>query len=133
MKSPNFMIFSVLIISFILYACSDDENNIETEDLMYRTIAYKSISDEEKATIVGDWQNADVITGTFKSNVCDYEFIQENQGRICFFVKDENIVLDDNQLLVAVIFNTVNDPLLGPILVIIDPNTETAVGFAARF
>ena len=39
----------------------------------------------------------------------------------CFFPKDQNIELLENQILAAVIFNTVDDPLLGPIMVIIDP------------
>jgi len=132
LKFSSKIIFAVLVISLILQSCSDDENNIENEYNKFRTIAYNSISDEEKATIVGNWQDAEVINGVFKSDVCAYEFIRENQGRICFFLKDENIMLDKNQQLVAVIFNTVNDSLLGPILVIVDPNSEIAVGFAAR-
>ena len=36
------------------------------------------------------------------------------------------------QRLVAVIFNTVNDPLLGPILVIVDLDREAAIGYGLR-
>ena len=135
MKSQHIlyiMIIQVLLISLILYACSDKENVNEPGDLNYRAIAYNSISDEEKATIVGNWQDAEMIYGIFKSDVCDYEFIQENQGRICFVPQDQNLELVENQTLVAVIFNTVNDPLLGPILVIVDPDSESAVGYGLR-
>jgi hypothetical protein len=122
----------ILLIPIIFTGCSDDENKTENLDMLYRTIAYESLIDEEKASIFGDWQDAKVINGTFKSDVCDYEFFQDNQGRICFFPKDQNIELVDYQRLAAVIFNTVNDSLLGPIMVIIDPNSELAVGYAAR-
>jgi hypothetical protein len=130
MRPTNFLwLLSFLVISF---SCSDEDDNFNPSENLIRSIAYNSLSDEEKATIIDDWEEAEVIYGTFKSDVCDYAFMQENQGRICFFPKDQSLVINEDQRLAAVIFNTVNDPLLGPILVIVDPELEAAVGYGLR-
>ena len=130
MRPTNFLwLLSFLVISF---SCSDEDDNFNPSENLIRSIAYNSLSDEEKSTIIDDWEEAEVISGTFKSDVCDYAFMQENQGRICFFPKDQSLVINEDQRLAAVIFNTVNDPLLGPILVIVVPELEAAVGYGLR-
>jgi len=38
-----------------------------------------------------------------------------------------------NQDLISVTFNTIEDPLLGPIIIIIDPDSQNVVGAVGRF
>ena len=114
----------------VILGCEDeyfDENEVD-----YRLIAYESISDEEKTSILKDWREAELIGGIYKRDMCDNEFHGQSMGRLCFFLISQEIELFENQYLVAVIFPTTNDSLLGPIIVIVDPSSRLAIGMVGR-
>ena len=124
----TFRIFFILFLISLISCCNDNESEI----LDYRLIAYNSLSEEEKETISEDWNNAEIIFGKYKSDVCEHALYSVDRGLMCFLLKDQNIQLEENQNLTAVIFNTINDSLLGPIIVVIDPVSESAVGSVLR-
>ena len=124
-----YLILSIVVI--VIFGCEDNEK--DENELDYRSIAYESLSDNEKETLLEDWREAEVIEGIFKEDACDYEFHGQSMGRLCFFLIVQEIELTDNQNLIAVSFHTIHDALLGPIIIIIDPNTELVIGTVGRF
>lgn len=75
--------------------------NDETD---YRTIAWNSLGERERATVIGGRESGRVQPAKWQE-------------------KD----------VIAVMFNTTDDALLGPIIIYIDPQMKTAVGGAPRF
>ena len=49
-----------------------------------------------------------------------------------FVAANPDIELKANQTLITVLFNTVDDPLLGPIIVVIDPEAKVVAGYVLR-
>ena len=123
--------YLIFVILIIFPGCEDEEREENLSD--YRSIAFESLSDNEKETLMEDWREAEVIEGIFKDDECDYEFHGPPMGRLCFFLTVPEIELINQQNLVAVIFHTINDALLGPIIIIIDPESEMAIGTVGRF
>ncbi|MCB0732259.1 MAG: hypothetical protein KDC88_14640 [Ignavibacteriae bacterium] len=120
---------SLTILTFLLIVgCDDDSLN----NIIYKEIAYNSLSEREKSSLTVDWQDAKIENGIYKKGQCENEFISGNENRLCFFVKDENISLLEYQKLIAVIFNTNDDALLGPIIVIVDPEGPKVIGGVGR-
>lgn len=120
------LIYTILI--FAMVSCNEDNFN----NLKYKEIAYNSLSEREKSTLTVDWQDAKIENGIYKKGQCENELIINDENRLCFFVNNENISLVEFQKLVAVIFNTTNDALLGPIIVIIDPEETRVIGGVGR-
>lgn len=69
-----------------------------------REIAWNSLSTQTKATVITQWQQARVSSETYQ-----------------------------NARVYAVIFNTTEDPLLGPLIVYVDKLSARVVGYAPRF
>lgn len=141
MKHSFFMLFkSFHVLSFalltilLLIKCSENFNIlIPLTDLDYRTIAYNSLSKKEKASIVGDYWRAKVTEGTYKSEDGFHIIVINENLRLWFILVDPATRFKNNQLLISVRFNTIDDPLLGPINVIIDPGSKTVVGSVVRY
>jgi hypothetical protein len=124
--------FLVLIFSFIHLNCSDDNTLSSIEENNFRETAYASLSEQEKATIINDWNDAPVTIGKYgKSDGLNF-FLSDNDIRWSFIIFDSSMVLLENQTLFAVSFNTKDDSLLGPITVIINPWTNKAIGSCLR-
>jgi hypothetical protein len=96
--------FAVLVILAAMLGCESKINSVTGDDMEYRTIAWKHITEQEKATVTGDWRAARV------------QAMQWN-----------------DKAAVSVTFNTTDDALLGPIVVVIDPPTKTVVQQLPRF
>lgn len=125
-------ILVVILFSLFLQYCSGDEITSPTDQLKYKQIAYNSLSDAEKASLTKDWQNSDYKDGNYRKDTCDNTFAANSGDKICFAKSDSTISLSLDQKLCAVIFNTTNDALLGPIIDIVDPQTEKTAGYALR-
>ena len=78
----------------------------QEDDMTYRQIAWESLSAEAQATVTHDWQEARVSKCTYYA---------------------------DQSEAVCVTFNTTDDPLLGPIIVFIDPDSLKVLGIGPRF
>ncbi len=96
--------FAVLIIFAAMPGCEPKINSATDEDMEYREIAWNYITEQEKATVTGDWRAAKV---------------QATQW--------------NDKAAISVIFNTKDDALLGPIVIIVDPQTKKAVQQLPRF
>jgi hypothetical protein len=90
MKTNLFILF---IFSMFLFSCSMD--NAEDPLTVFREIAYNALTTAEKASIVGDWKQAEVSAW-----------------------------VDGNYI---VVFQTTDSDTLGPIRVIVDPDTGRVV------
>ena len=100
-------IILVFVIGLVIASCDRDNNPVRSiDDMKYREVAWTSLSAEEKETVTIDWREA-------KVNKCNYW--EKEQEAAC------------------VEFNTTLDPLLGPIVVFIEPVTLEVLGYAPRF
>ncbi len=96
--------FAILVLFAAMPGCESKINSVTGDDMEYRTIAWNHITEQEKATVTGDWRTARVQTTQW-----------------------------NNKAAVSVTFNTTEDALLGPIVVIIDPQTKKVVQQLLRF
>ncbi len=79
---------------------------LDPEKLAWITIAWNDLTQEEKATVVGDWRRAEV--------------------------RDEPPAFFQGRQVVSVTFRTTQDELLGPIIVYIDRETRQVIGRGLR-
>jgi hypothetical protein len=122
----------LLQMLFILYSCS--ENILELTDKVkssFRATAYTSLSEREKESLIINWEEAPVMLGTYVREDNSNIFLS-NENRMFFILLNSSVTLSNNQNLAAVIFNTNLDPLLGPIIIIIDPVKDKTIGGVLR-
>ncbi len=81
----------------------------EKEYMEFRQVAWESLSENTKDTVIGDWQKAEVI----EINPADIP---------------QHIKLEKNQKVVKVVFHTEQDSLLGPIGLYIDRSSKEIMG-----
>ncbi|MCI0696154.1 hypothetical protein L0337_29650 [candidate division KSB1 bacterium] len=96
--------FAVLILCAAMLGCESKINSVTGDDMEFRTIAWNYITEPEKATVTGDWRTAKVQTTQWNDKTA-----------------------------VSVTFNTTDDALLGPIVIMIDPPTKKVVQQLPRF
>ena len=131
MRAKMLLIFALSLLSLhCKHALSLDEQ-------AFRLIAYTHLSEQDRQSLSSDWRKARVAS-------CSY--IQESSVHLCvqnpdkrdftydfgFVAANPDIELKANQTLITVLFNTVDDPLLGPIIVVIDPEAKVVVGYVLR-
>lgn len=122
----------ISIFTGLLLSCSDSSvGSSDDKENRLKKAAYDSVSDYESRTIIGGWKDGIVEYGicsilngkpAFKS--LDYT--------LRFFILDEDFSFEEYQKLVSVTFNTINDSLLGPIIIILEPDEELVVGVVLR-
>jgi hypothetical protein len=100
------MNFKAKLILFALvisfYSCTKGDM-AATSVASCQEIAWVSLSDQEKLTITTEWRNARVEKTTYK-----------------------------NKKVYSVLFNTVDDALLGPIVIFVDRNSNRILGQGFR-
>ncbi len=117
----------------LLIRCDDDSDILSANDeLSYRTIAYNSLSKEDKESIISNWEKATVVQGFYQKNGDADIFVIDSESSLYFFLEDSTAKLNDGQRLVLVTFHTKDDPLIGPITIILNPNTKKAIGSLLR-
>ncbi len=103
MKVANYLMIGWIFI----FACNEGRLILNQNDEMtYRRIAWESLSEDAQATVTHSWQEARVSNCTY---------------------------FGDNSAAVCVTFNTTHDPLLGPIVVYIEPVSLKVLGNGPRF
>ncbi|MFQ5605302.1 MAG: hypothetical protein ACE5HS_18710 [bacterium] len=98
----NMTNFIIILVLLIAVGCHND-NSVSDEKMTYREIAWRDLTEIEKATVIGDWRKAEVQ-----------------------FVVWQGIEV------AAVIFHTTDQELLGPITVFINVASKQVVGRALR-
>ena len=126
-------LFAVILIAAYSSGCSDDSDILSSDEMNYRRIAYENLSQEEKESITIDWKEADILKGVYRNNNGGNYIVTDSENNIPFFFLDKDIKIDENSLLVAVIFRTDNESLLGPLIVIVNPESRTKVGYVPRY
>ncbi len=104
------LILSFVVLSILLLGC---QQNNEKEYMEFRQVAWESLSENTKDTVIGDWQKAEVI-----------EVSPDDVP--------QHIKLEKNQKVVKVVFNTEQDLSLGPIGLYIDRSSKEIIGADAR-
>ncbi len=94
------VVFTLIFIPFVSACNKENETDLNTR---IRKIAWNSLSEKEKSTVITDWQKAPV-----------------------------NLVTYEQQDAYAVTFNTTEDALLGPIVVYIDKDLLVVTGRGLR-
>lgn len=125
-------LFVIFICSLVLSGCSEDSNPLSPSGQKhFRQIAYNYLSDDAKATII-NWQNGKVEDGTYHSSD-EYDFIVlDSKNEIPFAANSSDVKLYTGQRLVAVTFETTMDPLLGPLILIVEPRSDKVIGYVLR-
>ncbi|MEK3766041.1 hypothetical protein [Solibacillus sp. FSL K6-4121] len=107
-----FFVISFLSLNFLLFGCSNENqkeiNEVEKVYLEMREIAWTSLSDMAKETVIGNWEDA---------KVTEESIINERQ------TNGEEKLLK----VLKVEFTTTQDRFLGPIGIYIDPSTKEIV------
>lgn len=137
----NINVILPLFLSIILYGCQhsatvseqnetiknqvknvnhlivDDNKRLSEVDkkgnLDLRKVAWSSLSKAAKETVLGDWQEAELI----KVSLVDVP---------------QNIEIEKNQKVVKVIFHTVQDRFVGPIEIYLDYTSKRVIGTDLR-
>jgi hypothetical protein len=81
----NLLLFAVLSILIISCTLESPEDPLD----VYRNIAYTALSPSQKASVLGDWQKAEVSAWTNGNYVVVFE-TKDNMGPIRVVVDPEN-------------------------------------------
>ncbi len=126
-------LFCIISIALFFTGCFDfDLSTTPFNGEIMRQAAYESLTDSEKETLTINWEDALVVQGHYESNECDNVFVSGANEHKCFGVKDSSTKLSYMQKLGAVVFNTNDESLVGPIIVIMDPQNNSVVGYVFR-
>lgn len=121
------------LIALLFLGCSNENDILSPyESTDYREIAYESLTSESKESLAKCWCIAPVKTGKYNSESGNHIILIDSQNQWYFILDDPGTNLKQNQSLVAVVFNTKYDALVGPLIVIVDPNSKLAIGFLPR-
>ena len=86
----NLVLFAVL--SMLLFSCTVESPEDPLD--VYRNIAYTALSPAQKASVLGDWQKAEVAAWTNGNYVVVFQ-TKDNQGPIRVVVNpDKGIVVE---------------------------------------
>ena len=129
-------IFLLGFLMILVLGCSDDDEILSPiNSNNYRKIAYESLSLDDRESLTKCWCLAPVRFGEYSYTINENRIntiIIDDSNRWSFALIDENIQLFSGQRLIAVIFNTDIDPVVGPIVTIINPNTDEVIGYGLR-
>jgi len=124
-----------ILVLLTLMSCSNKSDGLSPyEKANYRKIAYNYLYSNNSAPINISPNKSKIEFGKY-SLINNTNFIlMNNSNKISFFLNNENINLKNDQGLVAVSFytNTVQDELLGPSIVIIEPITQQVIGIVPQ-
>ena len=96
----RFIILFLVLIPFISGCKKDNDTDLNTQ---IREIAWNSLSEQEKSTVIIEWK---------KSSVTETTYQDKSSYAVCF--------------------NTSDDALLGPIIVYVDKTTLVVLGQGLR-
>ena len=124
---------SLILLTIFLLSCSHEDNILSPlVATNFRKVAYESLSQESKASLTNCWCVAPVKSGRYKFENGKHIISINKKDELHFMLNNPITNLESNQRLIAIIFNTKQDALLGPLIVIIDPNSELVIGYLAR-
>lgn len=93
----------ILILALIPFISGCKKNNDTDLNAQIREIAWSSLGEQDKSTVIVDWENAPVVEESYqKKTTC------------------------------AVLFNTSDDALLGPIIVYVEKTSLVVIGQGLR-
>lgn len=126
-------LFCIISIAFFFTGCFDfDLSTTPFDGEIMRQVAFESLTETEKETLTINWEDALVVQGHYESDECTNVFVSGANEHKCFGVKDSSTILSYMQKLGAVVFNTNDQSLAGPIIVIMDPQNNSVLGYVFR-
>ncbi len=103
-KAVLIAIICVAVMAGFFQGCKGHDA-LTYDDMFYREVAWNAMTEQEKLTVTHDWKDAAV---------------------------ELSVYWETEQPAMSVTFNTTDDPLLGPIIAYIEPDTKELLGFALR-
>ena len=130
--TKNIMI--LLSVTLIIFACRDSVNVYdESRNPEYRLAAYNSLTENEKSNVTSDWENATVTPGVYASSQHGSPAIlAEGYPSPITYITPLSRTFAEGTPLVMVTFNTIDDGLLGPIVIVLLAEDATVIGFFGR-
>ena len=129
-RFPKPMKISFAFLILFTLRCAEPTAPINYDRV--REAAFNSLDEISKMSITEDWKNAEVQSGFYSPGNCRHNFTGDDNFSLCFIPIDSETKFTVNQPLAAMIFHTKDNPLIGPIIVIVDPAPVEAVGFVGR-
>lgn len=126
------LFFPVLAL-VMLTSCLDFDITTPFNGDTMRDAAYASLSDTEKESLTISLEDAQVVRGYYSNKNCTNGFVSMKGETKCFVLNDSNLKFRDSQTLGAVVFNTTDDALLGPLIVIVEPENNLVIGRVMRY
>lgn len=113
------LLLVLCLLTLVFTGCSKEmgqaEEAVVADPMEMREIAWDSLMEEEKSTVIGDWKRAEVTPSKWES----IPWKKQKQE-----AASEHIV--------RVVFKTDKDPFLGPIGIYINVETGTIAGYNIR-
>lgn len=97
--------YTVIVFGLFYFTNISENDDKEYDNLKFRERAWNSLSDEERSTVLVNWEEAKVKEGSY------------------WLTNKQAIIVE---------FSTTEDHHLGPILVFIDPKTHEILGQSIR-
>ena len=126
------LFFPVLAL-VMLISCLDIDITTPFNGDTMRDAAYASLSDTEKESLTINLEDAPVVRGYYSTKTCTNGFVSSKGETKCFVLNEPSLKFRDSQILGAVVFNTSNDALLGPLIVIVEPENNMVIGTVMRY
>ena len=131
-KSFKKYLIYISVIGLLAAGCSNNSNVLTPfVEMNYRNVAYESLSEQSKATVI-NWQDGKVGKGIYQGKNGSNIILLDSGSQIGFVFNTSNVEVINGQRLIMVTFNTKDDPLLGPMILIIDPITNKVIGGVQR-
>ena len=127
----------ILFLAILFSSCSRTNDPLypsySDEELMeFRDIAWNDLSNNEIETVIilKEESKIQYATISIKDRIWYYKIDDKNE--YSFVLTNPNIDFRNDQRFVIVTINTSDDALLGPIIVIIEPNLKQVFGRGTR-
>ncbi len=128
-----FKYLSFIFLFFIFY-CSENNNPLNYSDkeiMEFKEIAWNDLSQEELSTIIISKEKSNIYYSKIsRDNGIYYYTIDDSE--YTFIITHPEIDYRTKQTFVIILINTLDDALLGPIIVVVEPSTKKAFGRGTR-
>ena len=128
----------ILFMSILFTSCSNTDDPLSpsysSEELMeFRNIAWNDLSTSEIETVIISKEESIIQYATISSKDGIWYYKIDEKNKCTFALTNSNIDFRNDQTFVIITINTSDDALLGPIVVILEPNSKQVFGRGTRW
>ena len=127
--------YLVMLSLFVLINCSEKSDPISffDEELMdFRDIAWNDLSEAEILTITTSKEEFIIKYSRKLSKEDDVRYFKVDNQKYSYVITNPAVDIRNDQIIVIVVINTSDEALLGPIFVMIEPNSKVVFGRGTR-